>query len=163
MLGITVLDQKTGYPLRLRDADIVSLEDSAYHSLGGSWILRCIIRVSCQHAAEILRPGSVLEAVHNDMADLASAQFLRFGWETEEGIGFPLHEQVKRVDVTRHPLDVLQGELASLQAPAALPDEFPPWLNLFDRSDFLSFVAERLFPGRVRIVNLGLTLVAIVD
>jgi hypothetical protein len=44
------------------------------------------------------------------------------------------------------------GALPSL-GPPDKPDQpgpgFPPWLNIYDRDDFLSFVGERLFPGRV--------------
>ncbi|MGT2445905.1 hypothetical protein ACU4I5_26935 (plasmid) [Ensifer adhaerens] len=39
--------------------------------------------------------------------------------------------------------------LTSVKKPDVLPKGFPPWLNLFDRNDFLSFVGERLFPGQV--------------
>jgi hypothetical protein len=39
------------------------------------------------------------------------------------------------------------GALFSLKWPQQLPDEFPPWLNIFDRNDFLSYVVNRLFPG----------------
>lgn len=42
------------------------------------------------------------------------------------------------------------GALASLQERGTLPPAFPRWLNIYDRSDFLSFVGERVFPGRVR-------------
>jgi hypothetical protein len=38
------------------------------------------------------------------------------------------------------------GALFSLKPPQGLPSGFPPWLNLYDRSDFLSYVASRLFP-----------------
>jgi hypothetical protein len=38
------------------------------------------------------------------------------------------------------------GALASLKPPQVLPNGFPPWLNIYDRSDFLSYVAKRLFP-----------------
>ena len=34
------------------------------------------------------------------------------------------------------------GALASLKPTQKLPAGFPPWLNVFDRNDFLSFVAE---------------------
>jgi hypothetical protein len=37
------------------------------------------------------------------------------------------------------------GALYSLKPPQPLPDGFPPWLNLYDRNDFLSYVAERLW------------------
>ena len=35
--------------------------------------------------------------------------------------------------------------LASLKPPQPLPAGFPPWLNIYDRNDFLSYVAKRLF------------------
>jgi hypothetical protein len=37
------------------------------------------------------------------------------------------------------------GALTSLVPPQPLPQSFPPWLNIFDRNDFLSFVAAPLF------------------
>ena len=37
--------------------------------------------------------------------------------------------------------------LPSLKKPARLPGKFPPWLNIYDRNDFLSFTAGKLFPG----------------
>lgn len=39
------------------------------------------------------------------------------------------------------------GALSSLRPPGQLPDHFPPWLNIYDRNDLLSYVASRLFPG----------------
>jgi hypothetical protein len=36
--------------------------------------------------------------------------------------------------------------LVSLKPPEPLPARFPPWLNIYDRNDFLSYVASRLFP-----------------
>jgi len=42
--------------------------------------------------------------------------------------------------------------------PTPLPADFPPWLNICDRNDLLSFRAAPLFAGRVRDVELdGLT------
>jgi hypothetical protein len=38
------------------------------------------------------------------------------------------------------------GALASLKRPDPLPSSFPPWLNVYDRNDFLSYRANRLFP-----------------
>ena len=40
---------------------------------------------------------------------LLGAQFLRLGRKAEEGIDLALHEQVDRFDVTRDPVDVLEG------------------------------------------------------
>ena len=44
------------------------------------------------------------------------------------------------------------GALSSLryEAAAKLPASMPPWLNIYDHQDFLSFVGARLFPGRVK-------------
>jgi hypothetical protein len=38
------------------------------------------------------------------------------------------------------------GALSSLKSNERLRPDFPPWLNIFDRNDFLSFVARRIFP-----------------
>jgi hypothetical protein len=46
------------------------------------------------------------------------------------------------------------GALPSLEPGAALPDTFPvPWINVYDRRDLLSFVAEPIFGERVRDVE----------
>ena len=37
------------------------------------------------------------------------------------------------------------GALHSLKPPADLPQHFPPWLNLYDRNDFLSYLAGPVF------------------
>jgi hypothetical protein len=36
------------------------------------------------------------------------------------------------------------GAIASLKRGQSLPDKFPPWLNIYDRNDMLSYVAGRL-------------------
>ncbi|MEV6508185.1 hypothetical protein [Streptomyces sp. NPDC051642] len=41
------------------------------------------------------------------------------------------------------------GALPSLVHPAPLPFHVPPWLNLYDRRDLLSYLGAGLFPGRV--------------
>jgi hypothetical protein len=40
--------------------------------------------------------------------------------------------------------------LKSLRHPDPLPDHFPPWLNIYDLADFLSYIGTKLFPGRVQ-------------
>lgn len=47
------------------------------------------------------------------------------------------------------PLFYEMDMLRTLPVGTPLPDHFPPWLNLYDRSDFLSYVGERVFPDRV--------------
>lgn len=39
------------------------------------------------------------------------------------------------------------GALFSMKPPETVPPGFPKWLNVFDRNDFLSYYASRLFPG----------------
>ena len=41
------------------------------------------------------------------------------------------------------------GAMRFIQETRSLPLTFPPWLNLYDRNDFLSYVAHRLFPVAV--------------
>jgi hypothetical protein len=40
--------------------------------------------------------------------------------------------------------------LKAVNKGSPLPSHLPPWLNLFDRNDFLSYTAATVFPGRVR-------------
>jgi hypothetical protein len=39
--------------------------------------------------------------------------------------------------------------LPSLHFGQSLPDQFPTWLNIYDENDFLSYIGEGVFPGRV--------------
>jgi hypothetical protein len=39
------------------------------------------------------------------------------------------------------------GALFSIKSPNTVPQGFPPWLNIFDRNDFLSYFASRLLPA----------------
>ena len=41
------------------------------------------------------------------------------------------------------------GALASLTTGKPLPIGFPPWLNIYDRNDFLSYIAQPLWPQNV--------------
>lgn len=41
------------------------------------------------------------------------------------------------------------GALASLEPPEPLPSHFPLWLNIYDPRDFLAYVGQLIFPGRV--------------
>lgn len=41
------------------------------------------------------------------------------------------------------------GALTACKRPERLPASFPPWLNLYDRNDLLSFVGARLFGDQV--------------
>jgi hypothetical protein len=45
------------------------------------------------------------------------------------------------------------GALVSLKEGADLPSGFPPWMNFFDRNDFLSYIGNRIFT-RVRDVEI---------
>ncbi|MFK3729236.1 hypothetical protein ACI2LJ_03065 [Streptomyces sp. NPDC088090] len=45
------------------------------------------------------------------------------------------------------------GALPSLEHGAPLPPHVPPWINVYDRRDLLSYVGAGLFPGRVRDVE----------
>ncbi len=37
---------------------------------------------------------------------------------------------------------------------AKLPETFPEWLNIYDRNDFLSYVGEKIFPGKIQDVEI---------
>jgi hypothetical protein len=45
------------------------------------------------------------------------------------------------------------GALAGLPPQATLPPGFPHWLNLYDRRDLLSYLAEPVFPGDPRVTD----------
>ncbi|MBH0779651.1 alpha/beta fold hydrolase [Nocardia bovistercoris] len=41
------------------------------------------------------------------------------------------------------------GALPSIEPPDSLPEHFPPWLNIYDHRDLLSYTAAETFPDRV--------------
>ncbi len=45
------------------------------------------------------------------------------------------------------------GALRSLEVGAELPENFPPWLNIYDQRDFLSYIGAGVFPGQVKDVE----------
>lgn len=45
------------------------------------------------------------------------------------------------------------GALTSVGSGEGLPPGFPPWLNIYDRQDLLSFLAEPVFPGDPRVTD----------
>ncbi len=45
------------------------------------------------------------------------------------------------------------GALRSLEVGDELPAHFPPWLNIYDLRDFLSYIGAGVFPGRVKDVE----------
>jgi hypothetical protein len=46
------------------------------------------------------------------------------------------------------------GAFPSLTHPDPLPDHMPPWLNIYDRRDILSYVANPVFGDRVRDISI---------
>lgn len=53
-----------------------------------------------------------------------------------------------------HEIGALATQRSASAEPSQLPADFPPWLNLCDRNDLLSFRAAPRFSGRVRDVEL---------
>ena len=96
-------------PLRLGGTDVGGLEDGTEKALGGDRMIADELPVAEHHAAEILRPWLVRAYVEDHAADLASAQFLRFGRGGKKSIDFPCAEQRHGVAGTRDPMDVLLG------------------------------------------------------
>lgn len=45
--------------------------------------------------------------------------------------------------------------LPSLAYGSSLPDTLPQWVNVYSRHDLLSYLAEPVFPGRVRDVEMA--------
>ena len=68
------------------------------------------LRISRQHAAEILGPRAVDDAAEDHVADAAGAQLLRLGRSSKEGVDLALGEELERRDGrvgAGHPVDVL--------------------------------------------------------
>lgn len=54
---------------------------------------------------------------------------------------------------TQAPLFYEIGALPSLNWKNPLPGHFPPWLNIYDRHDLLSYIGSQVFPGQVKDVE----------
>ena len=78
-LSIALLHQELRGLLGLAGAEIRRFQDGAEGAFGGHRILADELPVPSQHAAEVLRPGSVHGAVNHHMADLLLPHLLRFG------------------------------------------------------------------------------------
>src|SRR5215469_6489217 len=74
-------------------------------------MLADVILTARQHAAKIIRPGTVGCRVENCMAGLARAQFLRLRRKTQESIDLSMHEQFEWVApvIASHPTNVFGG------------------------------------------------------
>ncbi len=64
-------------------------------------------------------------------------------------LALPDSPQVSRLVTagSQSPLLYEIGALFSLETGRPLPPGFPPWLNIYDRNDFLSYVAQPLWPA----------------
>jgi hypothetical protein len=51
---------------------------------------------------------------------------------------------------SQSPLFYEMDALATLRLGQSLPETFPRWLNIYDENDFLSYIGESVFAGRVR-------------
>jgi len=56
---------------------------------------------------------------------------------------------------TQAPLLYEMDALQSLFYGQALPPHFPPWLNIYDMRDILSYVGEELFPGKIQDIRVN--------
>jgi hypothetical protein len=67
-----------------------------------------VVRVTRDHAAEILRPRAVDAAVNDHVAYMPRAQFMRIGRVREKRVDLALRKQVEWLDLgIRDPMDVL--------------------------------------------------------
>jgi hypothetical protein len=133
-----------------------------FHRVTG-WVTKEGIRPLRARASRAIAPaiGDVLayqakgeevrEAIHKKLAHLSDDVFLLA--HSLGGIAsFELlaqHELPKVKGLitagSQAPLLYELGALESLKPPNRLPSSFPPWLNLCDRNDLLSYCANRLF------------------
>ena len=105
---IAFVDKKSGGPLRLARADIRAFHKRPHHPLGGYRVLGDELAICGHHAAEVLNPGTVHIAVHQDTPDFAVPQFLRDGWEVQQGIDLSFSEEPHGLGPRmRDPFDVL--------------------------------------------------------
>jgi hypothetical protein len=81
---------------RLACAEIGGFDNGAQHALGRNRVFSDVPAIGRQHAAEILRPRAVKDAVDNHASDIAAAQLLRLGREPKKGIDLPIRKQLHR-------------------------------------------------------------------
>ena len=83
------IDQELCRPVRLRGADIGSLQDGAQISLGGDRMRAHELAVAERDAAEILGPRPVRDSIEDHATDLARTQLLRLGGKPRNASTFP--------------------------------------------------------------------------
>src|SRR5262249_7743170 len=87
-------------------------ENGAQYTLGRDRVLAHVVAVASEHAAEILRPRAIDDAVEDYVADVPGAQLLRLGWTGEEGINLAPCGELERFGQRARagdPADVLAG------------------------------------------------------
>ena len=91
-------------------------------------------------AASVARAGEQVVLIAHSLGGIAAADLLA-------GRSFPQVRLLVTVG-SQAPLLYEIGAQVSLRHDDPLPAHFPPWLNLYDRRDLLSYIAAPLFPGR---------------
>src|SRR5215510_2017739 len=107
-LDVSLVDEELRGLVRLQRAELGRFQDGTYGSFGGDGVAPHKFLVADDHAAEILRPRSVRQALHQHAADPLRSHFLGQGGKTKEGIDLALLKQPGplldlRVDV---PVDI---------------------------------------------------------
>lgn len=134
-----VLRAVTSHLRRRRGA----ITDASYPAAGD--ILRYQAR--CGEIQEFIR-GKVMELeppvviLAHSLGGIASAEML---------IAAPLPQVELLVTVgSQMPFLYEIDALHELRTGDSLPEHFPRWLNIYDPRDILSYIGEKLFPGKVR-------------
>src|SRR5712664_1194979 len=84
-------------PIRLKGAQVGRLLEGAQHPLGGHRVLLGKVSVRHRHAAEILRPGSILGGAYDHMTDLSGPELLGIGGKAHQPIDLPVGEELDRL------------------------------------------------------------------
>jgi hypothetical protein len=84
-------------PLRFLRAEIRGLQEGAQRASRRDRILLGECTAGTDHAAEILRPGAILEGIEDDTADLLGPQLFALWSERKECIRLAVHEGLERV------------------------------------------------------------------
>src|SRR6266481_2727315 len=84
-------------PIRLEGAHVGCLREGAQYSLGGRRVLLGEIHIRRRHAAEILRPGTIISGAYYHMTDFSGPELLGIGREAQQPIDLPVGKQLDRL------------------------------------------------------------------
>ncbi len=152
--GAVVADVASRHAGRLVDRSYESFGDILVYQVRGKEIRQAI----SDEVGRVAAKGKKVVLLAHSLGGIASFEMLvEHAFLAEEMRPWDIHALALLITVGSqapflYELDALQTLRRTTTgdgSPCLLPPDFPAWLNLYDPSDLLSFLAAPIFPGRV--------------